>query len=344
MVSTFSALLEVEIDLGRRTVKCRVADEGRGIYSGMTGCDGRVLVVTRSLDAQPAPPGVAANAIYSFDPGRSDPMALQAADASFKDLHQIRAMGRWLCVLLNHGSRIAIFDRRTWRQTAEIALEPFIPRRLRAPDHGSGGDAYHFNSLTFRDGRAFVLAHNWHRGSFALELDYALGQDGPVFTRLAAVHKDLGQAAHDAAFHDGTLHVLDSNNNALLLRGGNSRRMLLKGGEMTGHGFPRGLALSGDHIVIGMGSWSAERAARMMGETRLQVIQRSTGAVALDAMLGHYGNSSDVLLLSPPDLSDEPGALPAARSAWKLSRPWLKPLRHAPWNPVWPGVHKSGPI
>jgi hypothetical protein len=304
VVTTFNAVLRIEIDLYCKTLRTKVIEDHRGIYFGLTRCDRQILVAVRNLDitGRKQSPDFGTNVICSLDVDRGL-MSPVLAHESLRDLHQIRAAGHWLCIVLDEGSQVAVFDRRSWRLARLIELAPLVPVHLR---HGAPKarptDNYHFNSLTFCGRRAFVLAHNWERGSFALEIDLHWGPDGPERPRVIAVREALGIAAHDVIYHRGTLHVLDSDKGALILLSHSERRLSLSHGEKPI--FPRGMALSRRYILACYGTWSAKKEGRERSESRVCVIDRATQEIILDAAFGNYGNPCDILLLSPPDLSD----------------------------------------
>jgi hypothetical protein len=306
VVTTFNAVLRISIDMQTKSIASDVIERCRGIYFGLTRCDGRVLVAARNLDINGRLSSAehATNVICSLDVA-TNTMTQVLAHPCLSDLHQIRAVGPWLWVVVDERSRIAIFERRHWQLVSMIDLAALVPESLRheAPEERPS-DHYHFNSITFCRGsrRAFVLAHNWRYGSFALELalDGRRGAGGAV--RLAAVHEGLGTEAHDVIEDRGTLHVLDSGGNALVMRGRVERRVPLAGDP--GRAFPRGVAISRRHIFVCYGAWSVDKANRARSESRLRILDRATFDVVLDGSLGDYGNPCDILLLSTTDLSD----------------------------------------
>jgi hypothetical protein len=310
VVTTFDAVLRISIDLQKQSIASEVIERCRGIYFGLTRCDGRVLVAARNLDINGRLNSAehATNVICSLDVA-THTMTPMLAHPCPSDLHQIRAVGRWLWVVVDERSRIAIFERRHWKLVSMIDLAALVPDPLRhdAPEDRPS-DHYHFNSITFCRGskRALVLAHNWQYGSFALELTLGRcwGAGGEV--RLGAVHEGLGTEAHDVIEDRRTLHVLDSGGNALIARGKVDRRVPLAG--EPGRAFPRGLAISRRHIFICYGAWSVDRASRARTESRIRVLDRPTLGVVLDESLGDYGNPCDILLLSPRDVSDGAGS------------------------------------
>jgi len=307
VVTTFQAILWLEIDLERRTIRSDVLEQSRGIYFGLTHCDHRILVAARNLDIEGRvqSPDLETNAICSLDVNRASVVPVLTHEC-LRDLHQIRAIERWLCVVLGERSQIAVFDRSSWRLVRLIDLTPLVPAHLRheAPEKRPS-DHYHFNSLTFRGNRAFVLAHNWDYGSFALELDLEWRSQGPGRVRLITVHQALGREAHDVVHDRDTLHVLDSAHGVLILRNRSERRLTLS--RMAATTFARGMALSRDYILVCYGVWSAEKSGRARTESRVCVIDRTTEETVVDAAFGDWGNPCDILLLSTRDVSDQPG-------------------------------------
>ena len=306
VVTTFRAILWLEIDLKRRTIRSGVLEQSRGIYFGLTHCDHRILVAARNLDIEGRvqSPNLETNTICSLDVNRATVVPVLTHEC-LRDLHQIRAIERWLCVVLGEGSQIAVFDRSSWRLVRLIDLTPLVPAHLQheAPERRPS-DHYHFNSLTFRGNRAFVLAHNWDYGSFALELEMEWKSQGPGRVQLIAVHQALGREAHDVVHDRDTLHVLDSAHGVLILRSRSEHRLALS--RVAATTFARGMALSRDYILVCYGIWSAEKSGRARTESRVCVIDRTTKETILDAAFGNWGNPCDILLLSTRDLSDQP--------------------------------------
>jgi hypothetical protein len=314
VLTTFSAILKLDIDLPRRTVAVEKLDDGKGIYFGLTGHRRGLLVVARNQDSDfnLSTPGVKTQVIYRLDPatGSLEPVI---DDPILADLHQIRVWGNKLFVVLGVGTAIAVFDLKTGKREAVIDLKPFVPEDLLSDPPHLECDPFHFNSLTFTATQAFVLAHNWGQPSFALQFALpGFGTSRPM--RLAAIHRNLGLAAHDIFYCDQRLYVLDSLGGRLLVRHNDADTWLdlTNGGEHEP--FPRGLAVTRDHMIIGYGDWESERERRKNGKTRIMVINRHSMAIELIAELGDYGNSSDILCISERDVTD-------GQPSWWRARP-----------------------
>ncbi|MCB1501272.1 MAG: hypothetical protein KDK07_16060 [Bauldia sp.] len=303
ILSTYTALVRVDIDLDAGHVETTTIDRGKGIYFGVTRAEEGYLVAARNLDIDRVKrdPSSPIDAIYWLDPGLQR-MAPLIEHPVLYDLHQIRAWGRTLFVILGRGSALALFDIPSRRLRGVIDLASAVPDDVprRAPING---DAFHMNSLSFANGRLFVLAHNWDQPSFALE--FALPRlPWPGTLSRVAVHRSVGSMAHDIMRSAGALHVLDSGAGRLLIRRSDGRERIVSLASATGRAFPRGLSLTRSHIVIGCGQHEAERALREVGPTRIVVLDRKTLEVRLDARIGDYGNPADILVTSEPDLTD----------------------------------------
>lgn len=305
ILSTYTALLHLQIDLASGRVETTTIHRGRGIYFGITrGGDG-YLVAARNLDAdrRRRDPSGPTNAIYRLDAGlrHFEPLIEHPI---LVDLHQIRAWDQMLFVILGRGSALALFDIAGRRLDRVIDLAGAVPEDM--PRHAPiDGDAFHMNSLTFAGGRLLVLAHNWDQRSFALE--FALPRRSwPGTLRRVAVHPGLGAMAHDIVRVGGVFHVLDSGSATLRTRARRRREHLTSLASTTVRAFPRGMSMTRNHILIGCGLHAAERTAREAGPTRLVVLDRRSLAVRLDTQIGDYGNPADILVISEPDLTDRP--------------------------------------
>jgi hypothetical protein len=304
IVTTFKAVLRVGIDLAAGVARSEVIEAGKGIYFGLTtGLDGKLLLAARNCDASGriSTPGIGTNLVHELDPrtGATAPLPLPPG---LTDLHQIRRIGDFLGIVQGSGSAIVVVDLRRGRVTRRIDLLPFVPPELRHPaDPFHPEDPYHFNSLSWddRDGALtlLVLAHNWSHGSFALELACAMDADGPRPLHLLAAHAGLGRAAHDVLRADGTLHVLDSESGRLILRDAQATRLIDLPRHATAS-FARGLAVTDTHILVTYGFWSSEQFRRIRTPSRLCILDRTTLRVILDADLGTYGNTCEIMLNS----------------------------------------------
>lgn len=316
VVTTFQAIVQLEINLEKKAVQQKVIEQDLGVYFGLTQCDGRILVVARNLDAEGRvkEPSRKTNAICSLK-NADDAISSVLTHENFGDLHQIRAIKGLLCVLIDEGSRLAFFDRASWQLVSSIDLEEFVPSYLRheAPPERPT-DPYHFNSLTFCGNRAFVLAHNWGYGSFVLELELEWGARRPTLAKLVAVHESLGHEAHNAIYDGGTLHVLDSYHGILIMRSRSERRIALSKGPDSI--FPRGMALSRDYIIVCYGVRSEERIGRERSASRLCVLDRRTDEILLDVAFGNWGNPCDIVVTSTKDIGDRGGSFFQRKLGW----------------------------
>ena len=207
-------------------------------------------------------------------------------DPILADLHQIRAWKHKLFVVLGVGTALAVFDLRTGKRESVVDLARFLPKHFFRNPPDSDCDPFHFNSLTFTATRAFALAHNWSQPSFALELALPLFGMRHLM-RLAAVHRNLGNASHDVVFCDPALYVLDGRGGRLLARR-NGVETSISLAEVVHEVFPRGLAVARDHMIVGCGDWAEDRPGRKGGTTRILVLNRRSLATVLDVAIGEY--------------------------------------------------------
>jgi len=304
IISTFDALVKVSVDLAHQRVTSQVIDEARGIYFGLTRYGNKILLAARNLDVNRIRKASAlpTNTIYLLKSGtlQMDPIIRHEC---LCDLHQLRVMKQWVCVVLGEGSKIAVFEGGSWQLTREIDIAAHVPFYMRhdGPERHEL-DCYHFNSIFFYEDRIFLLAHNWDHGSFAMECRYSIDKRGPHDLRLIKVYEGLGFEAHDIALYDGTLYVLDSRNGMIIARERSERRVSLPNEGCRP--FPRGLSVTRDYLLVCYGYWSTERSDRSNSATRLYVLDRRSLYPIMDLKIGSYGNSCDILVISEEDFSD----------------------------------------
>jgi hypothetical protein len=294
LVTTHVALLHVALDIEAGKADVAVLHDACPVYFGVTSGAGGMLIAARNigLDFRVVTPGLPCNAIWHLPYG-SSALELYIADAVLFDLHQIHAVGNWLFVVIGRGSRLAVFDIAKRHLVGCFDLQSVLPPDLRRTDRPA--DQYHFNSISFTAGRLFVLAHNWAEGSFALELPFDPAPGRLPILSLQSIHRGLGHASHDIVFDRGTLFVLDGEGGALIARGHPVGRASIPGEETKP--YPRGLIVMPDKLIVGYGSWSAERGERAASPTRLCVFERESLDLRLELDLGPFGNPSALSLL-----------------------------------------------
>ncbi len=302
LVATHAALLHVALDVDAGKAEVAVLHDACPVYFGIAPVAGGMLFAARNVgpDFQVVSPGLPTGAIWHLPHGSRTPEPY-IVHQGFVDLHQIHALGNWLLVVLGIGSRLAVFDIATRRLAGTFELAAAVPPDLRRTDRPL--DQYHFNSISSAGDRLYVLAHNWTEGSFALEFQFHSAPGQPPSLSLLSIHRGLGQASHDIVFDGGTLFVLDGEGGALIARGHPAGRTSLPNQEAKP--YPRGLVVMPDNLIVGYGSWSAERSDRGASPTKLCVFDRHSLAMRLALDLGPFGNPSAISLLRPPPSGDQ---------------------------------------
>jgi hypothetical protein len=303
ILTTYQATLELDIDVSRNSVVARTIDTGKGIYFGLTRTGRQFLVAARNLDIHRnvRNPAIGTNVIYRLDERRQRLTPL-IDDPLLHDLHQIRAWGRSLFVILGRGSTLAIFDIPTARLIRTFDLDRFVPKEL--PRHAPvNGDVFHFNSVSFTASSLLILAHNWDRPSFALEFALPrVGSRGKL--RLAAVHHDLGLMSHDIVLDGGVLFALDGDGGRLLARRPGIDERTVSLGSAGNKTFPRGLSLTRKYVLVTCGTFANDRPDRETGDTRLVILDRQSLETVMDVIVGPHGNPAAILCVSEQDRSD----------------------------------------
>jgi hypothetical protein len=296
-----------------------VLEEGHGVYYGLTADRDRAWVVSRNLDPLHAvrAPGRPTNALQEFSRSGCRFVGPAWNLPEFEDLHQIRFHDGLLWLVNGRSPELLAVDPDRRCLVGGVPLARLVPFLFQheAPAHRPD-DIFHFNSLHFSGGRLWVLAHNWHLGSFALELDYPGARSLLARPRLLTFYAGLGEQSHDIFWDRHCLYVLDSGRGRVLVRGAPPVPV-----GAPGRPFLRGLAVSRGHLFVGYGLHSEERTARSAGPTRLAVLDRDTLALLADVEIGRFGNSCALLLLDPPDECDRS---PLRRpSVWQRCREFL---------------------
>lgn len=147
----------------------------------------------------------------------------------------------------------------------------------------------HYNSLFFRDGLLWVLAHNFFHGSRAYLLEW------PTMAKLDEI-PGCSTGMHNIWVQDdGQILSCDSNQSSLVD---------FRSGDVLWHdgssGHLRGLAATADTIFIGRSEMS-ERALRGATESGVWVVDRKTLKTIDYIALGMFGNVREVRIADEPD-------------------------------------------
>lgn len=152
----------------------------------------------------------------------------------------------------------------------------------------SGRPGLHLNSVFFRDGVVYAVAHNFLRGSRVFEASW------PDL----AVQREWGfpvGGMHNAAVLDGRLVVCDSLNGCLV--------DALTGATLWANGrtgMTRGLAASSEHIFVGHSSF-AERNLRANTSGGIWILDRATFAEIAFVPLTGFGGVNEIRIADLPD-------------------------------------------
>jgi len=163
-------------------------------------------------------------------------------------------------------------------------------------------DGAHLNSIYHSGDTLYVVAHNFNKGSYILELDWpTLEEKGR-----RPVHSATG--IHNLWIDEtGRFITCDSNNGTLI--DVDNADVLWSNQQQ---GFTRGLAAADQTVLVGH-SEKSRRADRRSSETGLWILDRSFRTLDYQ-YLGHFGAVQEVRIVDAPDLCHHgkilsPGAL-----------------------------------
>jgi hypothetical protein len=260
LVTTSQSLLLVDTESG----EYRPIDRGHGLYYGMAVHGGQLYVAARNGDAERG------GEILVFDAELrrcgSIPLPFPT-----QGLHEIAWHDEKLWVTFTSENMIGIFDGTEWEEWYPLERQE--------------RDVFHFNSLMFEPGRAWVLAHNYGY-SFLLECSYP---EKRVISRA-----QIGNHAHNVRRVGGQIVVCSSGDGVLL--GADGLRV-------TTGAWPRGLATDNSAWCVGL-SAPAERSERGFTNGELMICNNQwlpQRTVALPA----EGMVLDVLRLPPGFRTDQ---------------------------------------
>lgn len=176
-----------------------------------------------------------------------------------------RIVGEWT------GSQRFDYDR---KDTGELV------RQISASTH-----YHHYNSIAFRSGLIYILAHNSARAdksrrSFLVTLDPTL--------RTLEQRDNVGKASHDLFFHRDDLYICNSGEGTLLK---NFQPVV-----QTDH-YLRGLAQIGSILIMGGSMPKADPEARAKSRSCLFFIDLETHRVIHTLALGRVGDVNEILAL-----------------------------------------------
>jgi hypothetical protein len=314
LVTTFRAVLRVELDERPAPTAVELIESTHGIYFGLARSGGATYVVARNRDpdGRVPDPSLGVNNIKVFrgevracgsesagggasGGGNGGGAAETWTHPEFLDLHQIRHRDGLLWVLSCRPPELLAVDPAARRVVGGVRLCDLVPPELRReapPQHPT--DRYHFNSLHFSGDRLWVLAHNWNEGSFALGLRYTSPARLLESPEAVAVRTGLGRMSHDLFAEGDVLYTLDSGGGRLLASDGRTAPVTPPGSEPH---FPRGLAVTDRHFIVASGAWSSEREHRNTGETWLTILDRDTLERRAQFGIGPFGNSCEVCVI-----------------------------------------------
>jgi hypothetical protein len=244
----------------------------RDIVTSHSGIDNRRLVGLEDYASSEL--GWIASAGWRTEPFLSQPHQLLCASD-----------GRVVCT--NTGRNcLTILDPRQPGQWQEARLSP--PRWDRLSSGEQAGD--HLNSVFERDGRLYVLAHGFQKGSFVATFAYPemrLLAREPVPGRTGLHNVWVTRDGHRIGCHSDGGAVVD------LATG----EVLWEAGVPT---YTRGLAASGDVVLVG-DSEPDSRADRRHSTSGLWVLDRRNWRTMDYLCLGQFGVVHEIRLLDCPD-------------------------------------------
>jgi hypothetical protein len=152
-----------------------------------------------------------------------------------------------------------------------------------------GEEGSHFNSVLWRDGVVYMLAHNHRRGSYALALD------GETFEVQRRIDSEF-RGCHNLWVTDDEIYTLASLSGEL--RAMITGEVIWSSGDATS--MVRGLAVGKSHILVG-DSDKVSRADRSFAGGGVYVIDRSTMKTVDFIDFGHNGGVCEIRILDEHD-------------------------------------------
>ena len=224
------------------TGEAKKVHTGVGLYYGIALSPEHIYVAARGRSTASTVPRDQENgSILVFDHQMRQVDELRAPFA-LRDLHQILWHEGKLWLTCSMDNMIALLDQGQWS------------RWYPAPDGVVGEDINHFNSLYVSGHDLHVLAHNLQRPSEIWRFE--LGKRRLMETRV------IGSGAHNIWMENGEYTVCSSHQGMLLRESGDA--------YFTG-GFPRGVAISGELILVGL-TMFAPRSMRDTTNGRILVL------------------------------------------------------------------------
>jgi hypothetical protein len=226
--------------------------------------------------------------------------------------HQIRCLERDLVAVTNTGRNcLSIVDRTDWSVRQYRFNDVLWDRYGSSDDSGN-----HFNSIEFSNGRIYLLAHNFKKGSFTLEVEW------PSMAVVKTTHHQSSGMHNIWIRDDGSQIACDTMNNSLVELVSGETLWQTESTSLT-----RGLAATVDRIFVGGFEYST-RELRTKSETGIWEIDASTMKSIDYHWMGAYGCIHEIRVLDELDLCHPVGLLsPSAYAGGVLVQDYWKSLR-----------------
>jgi len=268
LVSTSKSLLL----LNPITGQAKRVHTGAGLYYGIALSPEHIYVAARGRGTASTVPRDQENGcILVFDQQLRQVDELTAPFA-LRDLHQILWHAGKLWLTCSMDNLIALYEGGQWSK--------WYP----SPEGVAGKDVNHFNSIYLKGHELHVLAHNLQRPSeiWRFECD----------SRCLIERRSIGSGAHNIWIDKGEYTVCSSHQGMLLKESGDA--------YFTG-GFPRGLAITGELVLLGL-TMFAPREMRDATSGRILVLDADWNyrhTLRLDG----EGMVSDIRVPGVPDMA-----------------------------------------
>lgn len=152
------------------------------------------------------------------------------------------------------------------------------------------GDGSHFNSVFFRHGVVYLVAHNHDRGSYILELAW------PSLEKIRE-HRLSAIAVHNLWISDdGPWFCCDSPNGAII-----DARTGEEVWTCARQGYTRGLAATAELVFIGHSDFTTDRIVRTSSESGVWIVDRKTWKTLDYVSLGCFGSVHEIRIWDVPD-------------------------------------------